>query len=123
MGDANDTKEVTAAREKPLVGHKVASLLASVRAGSTTSPIGSPNESAAETELGLKSCAIGDRLPANLEYSLITNYVSTRAERCKGVIGVNRVNTKNEGNLNIGGHGGAESTGAAGVTMDAFLTG
>ena len=36
----------------------------------------------------LRPSAIGPRLPANSECSIITNYVSTRANRCKGVVGV-----------------------------------
>ncbi len=50
--------------------------------------VGWASECSAEAESQLRPSAIGRRLRANSEYSIITNYVSTRRTGCKGVVGV-----------------------------------
>ena len=46
---------------------------------------------AAEAESQFRPRVFGHVVRPSSEYSIITNYVSTRAERCKGVVGVKKV--------------------------------
>lgn len=87
-----DSEGVTEASKITLVGHGVASFPTRAEVAARTILLGSPDECAMEADLELGRSTIGRRLAANSEYSIITNYVSTRTKRCKGVVGVKNSN-------------------------------
>jgi hypothetical protein len=98
-----DAEDVMAASEKSPVGQRPPSLSSCVRTDGPAILIGKADECVAAAELQPRPSPIGRRLPGNSEYSIITNYVSTRAERCKGVVGVeNPVGIREEARLASG---------------------